>query len=100
MATGTIKNQHKGTWAEVNTNLKYQVRSGIVFVWARASAASSSSWAVIGTLPTAVIPECDVFLTCFTGTTDSNFRINVSDGKVAFYGANTGATALFSYPLP
>lgn len=102
MATGTIKNQHKGTWTEVSANLKYQVRSGIVFVWAKGASNSPSSWAVVGTLPASVTPPQSIFLVTYVSSgasTFANYYI-ANDGKTYFYGNNANAPALFTYPLP
>ena len=101
MATGTIKNQHTGTWTSINANLKYQVRSGVVFVWAKGSA-STSSWAAVGALPTAITPTESVYLSTYSqgNTSYGSYYINANDNKVYFFGTNPNAPALFSYPLP
>ncbi len=98
MATGTIKNQFTGTWTSVNTNLKYQVRSGVVFVWAQAVSAHSD-WATVGTLPSNIAPNYMFYNTSrLNGTAVSNYRIE-TDGTVSHSGDATSST-IMSYPLP
>lgn len=97
MATGTIKNQHKGTWTEVNTNLKYQVRSGIVFVWVQGGAAHGS-WTSMGTLPSNVAPTNNTYMMAYmNGNQYSNLFIGYN-GDVQHLGTS-GAGTTFAYPL-
>jgi hypothetical protein len=98
MATGTIKNQHTGTWMSVNTNLKYQVRSGIVFIWARGNA-SNTSWTTVGTLPSSVRPSDAYYNSALTyGSSLSNYYVN-TDGSVQHRGSS-GVEIIMSHPLP
>lgn len=98
MATGTIKNQHKGTWTQVNANVKYQVRSGIVFVSVYGGGAHSS-WTSIGTLPASVAPTDNTYNAAYlNGNQISNFYIG-SNGDVQHLGTS-GAGTTFTYPLP
>lgn len=98
MATGTIKNQFTGTWTSVNTNLKYQVRSGIVFVWILGGN-SHTDWTTVGTLPSNVRPSDSCYNSTFTdsATARSNFYIS-TNGTVQHLG-NSGASTIMSYPL-
>lgn len=98
MATGTIKNQHTGTWTSINANLKYQVRSGIVFAWVQADSAHSD-WATVGTLPSSIAPDYMFYNTSrLNGTVVSNYRIE-ANGTVSHSGGATSST-IMSYPLP
>jgi hypothetical protein len=98
MATGTIKNQHTGTWTSINANLKYQVRSGIVFVYVQGGAAHGS-WTSIGTLPSNVAPTYNTYMMAYSsGNQYANLYIG-SNGDVQHLGTS-GAGATFAYPLP
>lgn len=98
MATGTIKNQHTGTWTSVNTNLKYQVRSGVVFVWAQGGGAHSS-WTSIGTLPSSARPSENNYNAVYINGSQYSSLYVGSNGDVQHVGTS-GAGGLIIFPLP
>lgn len=84
-------------WTVVNSNLRYRIIGGVVYVYVRTGTAGT--WESTGFIPSEIAPEENIYQTYYSDGSN-NFSIATIDktGNVLTLATLT-ASGIFSYPL-
>ena len=108
VANGTIKRSPVNKeYTTVNSNLAYEVKNDIVFVYIIKASASGNAWTEIGTIPTELAPPAEVAAMGFGGNYGNSYwtathvtasgsvgiGVNGSTARVNVY-----STIIYPYP--
>lgn len=108
MANGTIKRSPVNKeYTTVNSNLAYEVKNDIVFVYIIKASASGNAWTEVGHVPTELVPPAEVDAMGFGGNYGNNYWTSTQvkeDGSVNIGVAgstarvNVYSTIIYPYP--